>query len=150
MVLSYQASAKDSDARIQQLRELPNKESKTENELSHTAKAMRKQRNLREWKKMEKEENSGKRSLEASPTIETNRTTRKKKKGNEIKDDPKYSGESEIKDKKFESEHMENMDTQSVKSIERVATSNASNDKKNNSCKAYDLLVDANSYAILV
>ena len=94
---------------------------------------------------MEKEENSGKKSLKASPTIEiTNTKTCKKKKSNERNDGTMGSGESEIEDKKLENKQ-ENMDTQSVKSIKSVATSNASNDNENNSCKVHELLAKAKS-----
>ena len=87
---------------------------------------MRRQREFQKWKKTqkEKEENSGKRSLETSPIIETELKTSKKKKANERKKDPEGSGES--------------------------ATDTASNEKENNSCKAHELLAEAKSYAKLV
>ena len=89
-------------------------QTKAQSELSPTAKAMQRQRELREWKKTqkEKEPNSGKRSLETSPTIADEKVNEKRK-ANRGKDDQKGTGESEIEDKKVESEQ-ESMETESI------------------------------------
>ena len=112
--LTYYPSDDEFDTSIEQLRGLPDKETKAGGELSPAAKAMQKQRELREWKKTqrEKEPNSGKRSLETNRTI-ADKKVHKKKKANKGKGDQKGSGESEIEDKKVESEQ-ESMETESI------------------------------------
>ena len=89
---------------------------------------------------MEKEENSGKRSLETS--TDTNIKTNKKKKVNDGKDDPKGSGESKAEANVLENEE-EKMETNSVKIIASSDTSKVSDDKGNSSCKAHELLAEA-------